>query len=316
MLHQAIRRAKQGLVLLMASASPLRRFLNEYHLALDDAGRADFHGKYARIYRHRLFERLMRDPSAQWTTRFVGRDIIIPLMPHKMWLHWDLAVSITGHDIEVKQTYSELLSNDIRPDLFFDIGANYGTHSILFQSADIPVIAFEPNPTCFEFCAQVCKLNDFTTLRWEPTVIGSHIGEADLIYPERDTWLGSVSPDVTKLTSSPDETIRHRVRQWRLDDYYREAAGKKLLVKIDVEGSELEVLRGASRILKDIRPNLIFESNDQALRLELYDLLASQRYSIYDLPWRRIEGLPPLKQLDFRNRASTNFLARPHEMTS
>src|SRR5258708_38648999 len=162
----------------------------------------------------------MREPSAQWTTRFMGHDIFIPLVPDRMWLHWDLAVSMMGHDIEVKQTYSELLSNDIRPDLFFDIGANYGTHSILFQSADIPVIAFEPNPTCFEVYERICKLNDFSTLRWEATVIGSHIGEADLIYPERAPWLCSVSPDVTKVISSHDQTIRHRVAQARLDAYY------------------------------------------------------------------------------------------------
>ncbi len=313
MFHQAIRRAKQVLVLLVASASPLRRLLNDYHLALNDAGRADFHGKYARIYRRRLFEWLMRDPSAQWTARFMERDIFMPLVPGKMWLHWDLAVSITGHDLDVKQTYSELLlSNDIRPDLFFDVGANYGTHSILFRSVGIPVIAFEPNPTCFEFCAQVCALNDFSPPRWESTVVGSHAGEADLVFPERDTWLGSVSPDVTKVISSIGGTIHHRVRQRTLDDYYCEAVGRKLLIKIDVEGFELEVFRGAPHILQNIRPDIIFESNDRALRRQVYDLLASHGYRIYGLLGQRIEALLPMQQLEFENSASTNFLTRPH----
>jgi FkbM family methyltransferase len=199
-----------------------------------------------------------------------------------------------------------------RPDLFFDVGANYGTHSILFRSADIPVIAFEPNPTCFEFCTQVCKLNGFSIPRWENVAIGSHVGDVDLVYPERETWLGSISPDVIEGVSSTDKRIRHRVWQRRLDDYYQEAVGKKLLVKIDVEGLEIEVLRGASQILVDVRPTVIFENNDHALRTQLHDLLISHGYSIYTLPWRCIEDSLPLKQLDFENSASTNFLARPH----
>jgi hypothetical protein len=44
----------------------------------------------------------MRDPSGQWTVRFMNRDIVMPLNRESLWLNWDSAVSITGHDIEAK----------------------------------------------------------------------------------------------------------------------------------------------------------------------------------------------------------------------
>jgi FkbM family methyltransferase len=300
----------------MALVPPLRQVLNRYYLTLDSTGLASFQRRYAKIFRRRLFQRLMRGASAQWRTRFMERDIIMPLTPDMIWRDWDSALSITGNDIEVKQTYSTFLASDDRPDVFFDVGANYGTHSILFRSADVYVIAFEPNPTCFEFCRQVCRLNGFSVPRWENVALGSHIADVDLIYPERDTWLGSTSPGVRDMVSSAGETVRVRVPQRPLDDYYDEAAVKKLLIKIDVEGSEMEVLLGASRILKDIRPAVIFESNDHALRVQLYDLLVSHSYGIYGVPWRFVECPLPMKQLDFCNNASVNFIAMPGQVAA
>jgi len=315
-LHQTSRRAKQLFVLLMALVPPLRRGLNRYYLTLNNAGLADFQRRYAKIFRRKPIQRLVRGSSAQWTTRFMARDILMPLTPSMIWRDWDSALSITGNDIEVKQTYSTFLASDNRPDIFFDVGANYGTHSILFRSADVSVIAFEPNPTCFEFCTQVCRLNGFSVPRWENVAIGSHIADVDLIYPERDTWLGSTSPTVIDMVSSASEVIRVRVPQRVLDDYYDEVVGKKLLIKIDVEGAEIEVLRGASRILDDIRPAVIFESNDHTLRAQLYDLLVSHNYGIYCLPWRLVERPLPMEQLEFCNGASVNFIAMPHPVST
>ena len=48
--------------------------------------------------------------------------------------------------------------------------------------------------------------------------------------------------------------IRHVVPLRPLDDYINHTLGKRLLIKIDAEGLELEVLRGASRILTENPP--------------------------------------------------------------
>src|ERR1700722_9247274 len=51
-----------------------------------------------------------------------------------------------GHDSELKQTYASLIQLEHPPRLVLDIGANYGTHSIIFLSHDIETVSFEPNP--------------------------------------------------------------------------------------------------------------------------------------------------------------------------
>ncbi|CAA9891487.1 conserved hypothetical protein [Candidatus Methylobacter favarea] len=75
----------------------------------------------------------------------------MPLTSERFWLDWDTAVSITGHDIEIKQTYEALIGSSEPPELFIDIGANYGTHSLLFLVHQIKTITFEPNASCHDF---------------------------------------------------------------------------------------------------------------------------------------------------------------------
>jgi hypothetical protein len=81
----------------------------------------------------------LRHTSADglWRLRFAGTQIVLPLRRESFWLDWGFALGVLGHDAEVKRTYEMLLLSD-RPDLFIDIGANYGTHSMLMAAAGHP----------------------------------------------------------------------------------------------------------------------------------------------------------------------------------
>jgi hypothetical protein len=57
---------------------------------------------------------------------------------------WGLSLLVAGHDVEIKETYRYLLE-ERKPKLFFDIGANYGTHSLIFLTHGVRTISFEPN---------------------------------------------------------------------------------------------------------------------------------------------------------------------------
>ena len=151
---------------------------------------------------------------------------------------------VLGHDAEIKQTYEALIRSDQRPVLFIDVGANYGTHSLLFLAAGIPIIAFEPNPECFPQFQEVCGLNHLGG-RWEQSALGRETGQIYLVYPETETWLGSTSGEVISKFHSSSVAIK-RVPIRMLDDYLCEMPIGELLVKLDVEGSEIEVLKGAS----------------------------------------------------------------------
>lgn len=244
--------------------------------------------------------------AGEWLIQFANQKIRLPLRPTWSWLDWDNAVSILGHDIEVKKTYAALVKSDQRPELFLDIGANYGTHSLLFLSVGIPIIAFEPNPTCLSNFKTVCELNGFTG-RWEQVAVGNGTGQIELVYPEKETWLGSVSYNAEVKKQGNIKT--ERVELKTLDDYYSVVPYNNALIKIDVEGYEREVIRGASKLLQGRKPKVIFESLDEESRGELFRLLADNGYSVYKLPWQPSIGSPALDLHEFSTNTATNFIA-------
>jgi FkbM family methyltransferase len=95
------------------------------------------------------------------------------------------------------------------------------------------------------------------------------------------------------------------------------------VIKIDVEGAELGVLRGSVNILDRCRPTIMFESSPQSdiglgyTKEALYEFLASKGYSIvvpnrvaHDGPGLTLEGF---LESHFYPRRTTNYLAIPRE---
>jgi FkbM family methyltransferase len=300
------RPVKRSIVRSIATKNGPRTVLNQYYGSLGDEAKSRFHARYSKIF----WDQGVRLAAGEWSIRFVDQKIRIPLRPSWSWLDWDYAVSIIGHDIEIKQTYEALLASDQRPALFLDVGANYGTHSILFLSVGIPVIAFEPNPSCFSQFQTVCELNGLTG-RWEQVAIGNNAGQIELVYPEKETWLGSVSSDAVATLKKSDGMITKQVPLKTLDDYLSDAPRDKVLIKIDVEGFEREVIEGASQLLQHCNPKIIFESNETKLRPDLFRQLANQRYSVHPLPWQPSAASRVLGVDEFLTSTSTNFIAIP-----
>jgi FkbM family methyltransferase len=275
---------------------------------LDDQAKSCFHARYAKIFRDQDNFQLV---PGDWTVHFIGRKIRLPLRTLWSWLDWDCAVSVIGHEIEIKQTYAELVESDERPALFLDVGANYGINSVLFLLAGIPTIAFEPNRNCFSYFQAVCELNGLEG-RWEQVAIGNKSGQIELVYPEKETWLGSVCSDVVSKLKNLTNVIREQVPLKMLDDFIGDIPRDKILVKIDVEGFEWQVIQGASQILRDFKPKIIFESNDPKSRRGLFQTLVDYGYSVHSLPWRQSAASLALRPDEFLTSAATNFIAIAH----
>jgi FkbM family methyltransferase len=143
-----------------------------------------------------------------------------------------------------EQKFRDLLLTNIREgDLVWDVGANVGLYTRLFVDRvgrDGKVIAFEPSPRAF---AQL--QSSFAT---EPSVILQEIalsdfdGEADFFVAEK----GSTVTDSLVVRSGNSTSIRSSVK--RGDSMCSLHA--PTIIKIDVEGAELEVLRGMTEMLR------------------------------------------------------------------
>ena len=189
-------------------------------------------------------------------------------------------------------------------DVVVDVGANVGHIGLLISDAVAPknIFAFEPTPVTFQRLTENWKFNQFPTEGLNHVAVGAETGTAmfaDVTHPDTMN-----AQRISNDNSIPMKEIPLRT----LDSYRQSWAGRRLgFIKIDVEGYEVGVFRGAMETLKHDRPRLImFESLDGAVETEIAEMLRETGYRVFQLD---ANGKP---QLD--KSSSQNLFATPSEM--
>ncbi len=150
-----------------------------------------------------------------------------------------------------------------------DIGANIGCTALLFGDLADHVYAFEPSLSTFEFLRQNTK--DYPNIITHNIGLGAESGQSVLAFSPMNRSGGFVSSQIEPNTDLVTEKILIR----RLDDVADDLGDGIDFIKIDVEGFEGHVLRGAGRTLTTYRPTVVLELNHWCLN-------AFQRTSIPD----------------------------------
>lgn len=153
-------------------------------------------------------------------------------------------------------------------DLFIDVGANFGLYSLQIAKHNwaLNIHAFEPdarNYAQFGGNMYLNKLSDKITLH--RFAVSDKKGDLSfVIYPETSTGQTRVA------NQSEATTTLHATT---LDDTFQ-LEGKRITIKIDIEGHELAALKGAERLLKNNQCFLQIESfpeNAKAIEAFLRD---------------------------------------------
>jgi FkbM family methyltransferase len=290
----------QVLLLQFLQYSYSRKMINCLYNGLDYREKKQFHSLFADMFRNRN-----TGIDGQWKIKFLQVEIKFDLSKDNCWLEWESALSILGHDIEVKETYEYLLKKGY-VHCFFDIGANYGTHSILFLSQNIQTITFEPNPTCHKYFHELLTTNDLSS-RVEPFALGEKESMTKLVFPEKETWLGKINnnEDVSTNTSLNQNVINVQVIS--LDSYVLKNNLNPDLIKIDTEGYEEFVILGAAETLSKKKPLVIFECNPPE-RDAVFELLLKINYEICSLPFTN-PAVKKITKLAFKECRQNNFIA-------
>lgn len=173
---------------------------------------------------------------------------------------------VQRHIAETKSFYEQsilaVVTSLLKPgDLVLDIGANIGNHSIFFAGiSSAHVEAFEPFPLAADIMAENLRLNNLEHLvRLHRLAAGATAGEATL-YEANGYNMGK-----TSLVWNRNSDKNHRVRLIRLDDL--EFGQPPKLLKIDVEGFEPEVIKGAGNLIMRHQPFILVEAlNEKALK--------------------------------------------------
>lgn len=142
-------------------------------------------------------------------------------------------------EYKVVERFVECLNSAER---FCDVGGYHGFYSVI-ASSRCDISCFEMDPACADIIRENLELNGSN---WE--VI------------EAPVWSGRKTLDFQASGSGQDSVgSGHESKQAiTLDQYYRDRP-KPDIVKVDVEGAEMRVLRGGEKVLRDTKPQLFIE---------------------------------------------------------
>jgi FkbM family methyltransferase len=183
--------------------------------------------------------------------RLGGRPLRVPLQFGAGWEHLRMTEVWLFHGIE-------RIMRD-RPGAFIDVGVNVGHTLIKVKAIDAEreYIGFEPNPHCLRYTQQLITVNRFTRCTVVPVGISSRTGVMKMfLNPDADP-----SATLVQGFREPDRYARCIVVPVFVGDEVLNTLGVQdvAVVKIDVEGGELDVVQGLERTLRRTSPYVFCE---------------------------------------------------------
>ena len=147
-------------------------------------------------------------------------------------------------------------------DVVVDVGANIGYFSLLFSrcvGTDGHVYSFEPVPQLASSIRKNADLNQYKQITLSNLALSDHSGQARFyVGPEDNSGLSSLRQP-RGSSGTLDVTLA------RFDDIFSDSENIAL-VKIDVEGAELAVLRGMNEYLRSKHPYILIEVTNRFLK--------------------------------------------------
>ena len=190
--------------------------------------------------------------------RTVKRPWTIPLVPGrviKCYPHCQISSGTLYYRLPERSSMRFLLDFLHPGDTMIDVGANVGTYSLLATTIDdVSVVAFEPSGLTHDRARRNFELNRVEgRVRLMRQAVGATSGVAVI-----SVGLGPQNKVLGPADSGEE------VPMATLDDLLPSTPGPVSLVKVDVEGGELDVLAGGQRLIERDAPALILEVNDAA----------------------------------------------------
>lgn len=146
--------------------------------------------------------------------------------------------------------------------VMFDVGANAGaiSNETALACPEISIKAFEPQTELAKLVAVSAKLNGLNNIDVYSVAVGDHEGTVQLHKPAH-------ALHASLMTSGEAGESVVEVPLISLDGVVESGQiPPPVFIKVDVEGGELGVLRGAESILRKHHPVVIFEANESSER--------------------------------------------------
>jgi FkbM family methyltransferase len=170
-------------------------------------------------------------------------------------------------ELETKSILPNILKKN---SIIFDLGANVGYYSAIFSfySPKGKIFAFEPSYKNFNFLR--LNLKNHSNIYLSDNAVSNFTGEKQAIIHSK--WNVETEERLFKFIKLDDFIVQNKI--YHID-----------LIKIDIDGYELEALQGMNYILKKINPYILIEINHAShtrniSEQQIIDFLESYNYEI------------------------------------
>lgn len=257
-----------------------------------------------------IYRWLLRLPTFKGSSRIVEtyRKLFFSPKPYRI-IHglrmeidgWDWIQSEIVRDGCTEPLTCALFGKILRDgDTYVDVGAQFGLHSLVarhFVGPNGVIIAVEPQPyNCHKLLAN-WRLNEFENLTLFVGAVGAHDGTVALHF-QSATDTSRLSLSLPPVNDLPQQ---FHVPMNRLETIFQRAQLDKVrLLKIDIEGYELEAIDGIGTYIDQI-DHMIFEvlhskSGISEKSERLIELLLAQGYALKTIEGKQWENKQPLPE--------------------
>lgn len=241
----------------------------------------------ANLAEHRDFQLLARDPFGI-LSQLYGDDNFADILQR-------------GFSSDVLPLLRRLAAVEIGGQVALDVGANRGVASVFLARRFAVVHAFEPATVNQERFRATMALNRVDNVTLHPLAVSDGTGRATL-HLLRGHGHHSLAP----VSSSP-KVGEEQVQTTTLDAFLSRLGVTRVdFLKVDVEGFELEVLRGAKDALQrrqiamiafELAPSLLAERGIAPASIVTF--LEAHGFSCHDLQGTKVGGTTPLPHGDY-----------------
>jgi FkbM family methyltransferase len=211
---------------------------------------------------------------------------LIYIYPTPYGILFNSAIQLRAHMIGTYEyPASKILQKELKDArLFIDVGAHVGYYTLLASKIAKEVIALEPDPFNYKLLRINLRINGISNVYALNIAASNYTGTG--IYA---SYIKNTGKLLTQKSNRDNNMSRIKIKVVKLDDLLLKIGKIPDVIKIDVEGSEIQVLEGLQETLRKGVKCLMIEVHSEENKIKAIYLLKKLGYKIISLKSPREE---------------------------